>query len=296
MSQVAMRRQSGPVLKVTKYDLVTASLIAMVVGLVVGVAALIVIWLTNRIPLADVQVPVEILEMPGGSPDGAPDETLLVESPDPETDDPSVADEISEEQELMEMLDNVMEVSDQATQVAQEQFETASKNSGKPGSASGTGRRPLGMGNGKSGFPREQRWFTRFADKNSLAAYARQLDYFNIELGALMPDGTLNYLSNLSTTPKVRKTRSGKAETRLYMIWQGGDRRKADLELFQSVGIDASEGLNLHFYPKATEQMLLKIERDFAGRPVKEIRRTYFFVRPAGNGYEFAVERQLYVR
>ena len=296
MSQISVRQQTGPVMKVTKYDLVTATLIAMVVGLVVGVAALIVIWLTNRIPSDGVEVPVEILEMPGGSPDGAPDETLLVESPDPETDDPSVADEVSEEQELMEMLDNVMEVSDQATQVAQEQFETASKNSGKPGSASGTGRRPLGMGNGKSGFPREQRWFTRFADKGSLDSYARQLDFFKIELGALMPDGTLTYMTNMSTTPKTKKTTSGKNESRLYMNWQGGDRRKADLELFQKIKLDANDGMILHFYPKPVEQMLLKLERDYAGRPIKEIRRTYFFVRSAGTGYEFAVERQLYVR
>ena len=292
-----VRRPAGPQLKVTKYDLVTATLISIVLGLVVGVGALVVIWLTNRIPQPEVEVAVEILELPGGSPDGAPDETLLVESPDPETDDPSVADEVSEEQELMEMLDNVMEVSDQATQVAQEQFETASQNSGKPGSASGSGRRPLGMGNGKSGFPREQRWFTRFADNGSLSSYARQLDFFKIELGVVMPDGTLTYISNVASTPKKRTATSGDGEKRLYMNWQGDPaRRKADLELFKKIGMDATKGLILHFYPAETEQMLLKIEREYAGRPVKEIRRTYFSVRAAGGGYEFAVERQLYVR
>ena len=289
-------RDSGPTLKVTKYDIVTAAMIAAIIGLAMGVVSVIVIWLTNRIPTFEVEYEVEALVIPGGDPDGAPDETLNVESPDPETDDPSVAETPSEVTEIQEMLDNVLEVSDKATQVVQEQFDSAAENSGNPGSASGTGRRPLGQGNGKAGFPREQRWFIQF-DEGKLKSYARQLDFFKIELGAVMPDGRLLYIKNMSSpAPATRVETNGDNEKRLYMNWQGGKRREADLALFAKAKIDAQKGLILHFYSRELETLLTKTETSFANRVVKDIRRTYFKVQPAGSGYEFVVTRQLYTR
>ena len=289
-------RKSGPLLKETKYDVVTAAMIAAVIALLLGVLTVIVIWLTNRIPTIEVDYEVETLVIPGGEPDGAPDETLNVESPDPETDDPSVAETESEVTEIQEMLDTVLEVSDRATQVAQEQFDTASENSGKPGSAKGTGRAPLGQGGGEAGFPREQRWFIQFAE-GKLKTYARQLDFFKIELGAVMPDGRLIYIKNMSSpSPSKRQATSGKDEKRLYMNWQGGKRREADLALFAKAKVDAKKGLILHFYSRELEALLTRTETSFANRSVKEIRRTYFKVQPAGGGYEFVVTRQLYTQ
>ena len=282
--------KTGPVLKVTKYDLISAGLIAVAIGLALVVFTLVVIWLTNRIPVPDSPPMIEMVEFPGGSEDGAPDETLNVESPEDPTDDPSVAEEPSEVTEIQEMLDQVLEVSDQATQMASEQFDTAAANTGNPGSAVGTGRRPLGMGDGKGGFPSEQRWFIQFADKGSLDSYARQLDFFGIELGVLM-DGKLTYINGMSGSPKKRIATTGK-DDRLYMNWQGGDRRKADLELFKRASVDAAPGTILHFYPKKTEQMLLTIEQQFANRKAKDIRRTYFKVTVKGGGYAFVVTKQ----
>ncbi len=66
----------------------------------------------------------------------------------------------------------------------------------------------------------ELRWFIRFADGSSLSEYAKQLDFFGIELGAIMPDGRLAYISGLAGTPKVRYAASGKDEKRLYMKWE----------------------------------------------------------------------------
>ena len=294
------RSRTEPVLTVTRYDLITAGMIAAVTALVITVVALIVVWLTNRIPEPPRPTHVELLVIPGGSPDGAPDETLKVDSPEDVTDDPSVAQEPSEEIQLQEMLENVMEVSDEASQIAQQQYATASETTGNPGRAEGTGRRPLGLGNGEGGFPREQRWILKFADEGSLESYARQLDFFKIELGAIMPDGRLIYLSNVSRSPpNKRVTRTGSGENRLYMSWQGNtdDRREADIALYRAAGVpDAGKALILHFYEPETEAMMIQLEKEFANRPIAQIRKTFFSVQGSGGGFRFVVTRQKYLR
>ena len=53
----------APVLKVTRYDLVTSFMIAIVVGLVIAVVWLTAIWLTNRLPKTDDRVDLELIEL-----------------------------------------------------------------------------------------------------------------------------------------------------------------------------------------------------------------------------------------
>ena len=73
--------------------------------------------------------------------------------------------------------------------------------------------------------PRDQRWFIRFSETGSVDEYARQLQYFGIQLGALFPDrGELVYLSDLTNaTPSKRVETTG--NDLLYFNWQGGSRR-----------------------------------------------------------------------
>jgi len=284
-----------PVITVTQYDKVAAGLIAIVVGLGLTVLALSVLWATNRPAPRMEAVPVELIELPGGSLDGTPDETLKVESPADVSDDPSVS-ENEQETEIVEMKEVVLELSDQMAEIASEQYETEVEDSGKAGSATGTGRQALGMGDGVSGLPREQRWYVRFSDQGSLNQYASQLDFFGIELGALLPSGEIVYVSNLAaSSPTKRVTKSGKNEQRLYFTWNGGQRRQADFKLFQKVGVNASGAIIFHFYPKNTENLLAQLELKYANRKYDEIRRTYFVVRSNGRGYEFVVTRQTYL-
>lgn len=78
------------------------------------------------------------------------------------------------------------------------------------------------------------------------------------------------------------------------MTWQGGGtRREADVKLFQRAGVDASQGTIFHFYPRETEQLLMTIEQQYAGRRQQEIRRTYFVVERGGDGFVFRVTRQV---
>jgi hypothetical protein len=283
-------------MRVTAYDVVTAVMISAVVGLVATVVALVIIWLTNLRPSPQTPPVLELLELPGGFEDGAIDETLKVDSEEELREDPAVADNPSEETEVMETLESVEELSDQATQIAQQQFEPQVSDSGTPGRATGNGRRPLGAGGPGSGVPRDQRWYIRFSDRGTVSTYAKQLDFFKIELGALTQN-QLIYIKNVSTkTPGKRSRNTGKDEKRLYMNWQGGDRRTADVALFKKAGVDAKRALIFHFYAPATEQLLAKLELDHAKRPVKQIRRTYFVVRREGSGFKFVVTRQLFFR
>jgi hypothetical protein len=80
------------------------------------------------------------------------------------------------------------------------------------------------------------------------------------------------------------------------MSWQGGQRKQADVKLLQKAGVDATRGIILHFYPAETEEMLARLERSFANRSERDIRRTYFVIVPQGRGFTFAVSRQTYFR
>lgn len=284
-----------PVLKVTRYDRVTSTLLAAIIGLSVTFVSLTAVWFTNRLSRPAGVVPLELVEIPGGFDEGAFDETLKLESPEEEIRDPSLAEAPAEESEIQEMLENVVELAEQATNQTSQTFELEARNVGKAGSASGTGRRALGLGPGESGLPREKRWFVQFSDRGTLRDYARQLDYFGIELGALVDRQKIVYLSQLSAEqPSMRTETSGSGERRLYMTWQGGTRRRADLELFRQAGVDIGAGTIFHFYPPKTETLLARLERDFKNRDADEIRRTYFITRRAENGYEFVVSRQTY--
>lgn len=290
-----VRETHQPVLAVTSYDRVTAWLMSVVMALGLLACSLTLVWYVNLRPTIRRVAPVEMLELPGGFEDGSPDETLKVESDAPESPNASPSEVASDEIEIAESLETVVEMSDTATEQVQQQFDTGVQNRGTVGSARGTGRRQAGTGAGAGGFPREQRWFVRFSDRAALDEYARQLDFFGIELGALLPDNRLAYLSNLTQKPPaVRYVQTGADEQRLYMTWQGGERRQADSELFQRANIHLrSDSPIFHFYPPETEAQLARLEKDYRQRSVKEIRRTYFAVEKAGNTYSFSVTKQI---
>jgi len=209
--------------------------------------------------------------------------------------DPSVPETPSDEMEVAETIENVLELSDEAALQVPPQFETANENRGQPGSATGTGRRALGSGPGEGGFPRHQRWYVRFAERGTLDSYARQLDFFGIELAVLSGGNEIVYLSKVSgDKPQIRRANSGKGENRLFFTWQGGNRRKADLQLFEKAGVSVAGGTIMHFYPAEAENQLARKELEYRNRPVGQIRRTYFAVRDNGRGYEFEVTKQSY--
>ncbi|MEM9702282.1 MAG: hypothetical protein AAF907_07550 [Planctomycetota bacterium] len=287
-----------PVMEVTGYDRISAGVIAAVLGLIVVVGYLFVQWFLQHEFAVETLPPLEVIQVGGGDQDGQPDDSPLLESLAEEIPDPSLNELREDELQVEELMETVVDVSDRAANPSPTAL-SSDQSGGKVGSASGTGGRPLGFGPGDAGVPAEQRWYIAFNDQGGLEQYAKQLEFFGIELGALDPaGGTLTILSNLTAAKptSVRKTGGGSEEKRLYMIWQGGGRKAADVKLFAKAGIDASDLPILHFYPSRTEQMLLRLEQSYADRPLSEVRRTYFEVIPGGGGYAFKVTKQSYNR
>lgn len=291
-------RKSGPktpVLKTTRYDLASAAMIAVVIAMVILVTWVTALWLANLRFKPNDDVPMEMVNL-GGFEDGAPDETLKVESPEDPTDDPSVVDTEETEANIEETVETVVELSDNAAQQVHNQAATSDHSTGKVGSKEGTGRRPLGNGPGEGGRAPHLRWFIKFDDKGTLDMYARQLDYFGIELGLYQGKGKgILLLSNMSRSVPTKKViHSGKEKgDQMYFTWAGGGRKKADVDMFRvKAGLNAKNGIIMHFYPQKTVRLLLAAEKKRAGgRSVQTIKRTYFVVRKAGSGYEFFVTR-----
>ena len=289
----AKRAVKSPVLKTTRYDLVSAVMIAAFIGFVLLTLWVAALWLANRRIKTDHDVPVEMLNL-GGYEDGAPDETLKVESPEDPSDDPAVVDTQTEQNEVQETIENVITDAAKTAQQVPQQSDLASDNSGKLGSREGTGRRPLGSGGGEGNFG--QRWFIRFGDEGTIDLYAEQLDFFKIELGLLQNKKIyrLSGLSRQSVTPQVY-TSGASLKKQHYFTWAGGGRKKADIKLFkQKAGLDASRGIIFHFYPQPTIQILARLEESKSEQPVNKIQRTYFIVLKKGTGYEFAITKIIY--
>lgn len=295
-----MNEQSHPEplpvhLGVTPYNFAT-SLLVVLIGALAATMVSLVLYYGSIKPVSVISVvPVEMVELSGGAEDGSPDESLRVENEFPETNDASPAEIPSEISEVAETIDKMLDLSEQSTEMAEQQFDLGIENSGKVGSAKGTGARGLGKGPGKSGISREQRWYVSFSDRVTADEYARQLEAFGIELGAIEPSGAVTYLGQPASSRMVRKGNSA-AESRLFMSWQGGSRRQLDKELLTRAGIPVNdETLLVHFYPPALEQTLLKLEQEFQHRRVEEIRRTYFEVTLKEGRYVFIVIRQVLI-
>ena len=307
-------RTRPPQIALSQHDKVSSGLLAVCMLLGTLTVLLITAWIANMLPSPRLPPPVTLLEEdPGGDPhgfiDGTPGETLALGSPDADANDPVMAEAeaLPDTAEVSaESLDAVADTSDATemntsdssdTQAPNQQFVTASMVPTRPGSPygkeGGTGRPPLGSGNGKGGFPREMRWFVKFTERGTLDDYASQLEFFGIELGALMPDGNLKLVSKLTAPkPTVRTVTNGQEEKRLYFTWKGGTRKGVDLQILQKAGIDGTNALVMHFYPLLTENQLAVLEQQYKGRKANQIKRTYFSVRSAKEGFEFTITSQ----
>ncbi len=302
-----------PVLSMTRYDTVSASMIAIVAGAAALLVMLVMIWFTNRRPEAVHEQDILFVDNPGGFLDGHAGETLGgaegppadiadIQSSEEMANDPVVEETELEDVNFQETVDSVVSAvgaQPAAQLVPTNPINIGEKNEGVRKKYKGTGKKPLGDGPGVGGFGREQRWFVDFASGGTLDEYAKQLDFFKIEMAAYFPGGKLVYISNMAQPqPTTRESQADAGEQRLYMTWKaaGAARRQADVQLFKKAGVDAGNALILHFYAKETEQNLSSQETQFRGRPPKEILRTYFTVRSdGGGGYKFVVTRQTYV-
>ena len=136
-------------------------------------------------------------------------------------------------------------------------------------------------------------WEIVFSTDNT-DVYARQLDFFDIELGMLMPDNKIVYAFHLSKPkPDTRVLKNPAAnEKRYYLTWRNSESQQADRELLKRGGIDAGNRLVLKFVSQALEAQLSALERNYGGVPAREIAKTRFGVRATGKDFSFYVLEQ----
>jgi hypothetical protein len=137
-------------------------------------------------------------------------------------------------------------------------------------------------------------WEIVFEDEISLEEYARQLEYFKIEIAATSRDGKVEYIGDLLKRKPEKRVGRVESDYRVHIGWRKGNLYAADRRLLSKAGI-ASEGKELrHYLPTAVEAQLVTLERNYADRRPDEIRRTRFALRPKPkrDGYEFFVVEQ----
>ncbi len=145
--------------------------------------------------------------------------------------------------------------------------------------------------------PPWDRWEIRFTTSDA-SDYAKQLDFFRIELGAIHRTTTrITYGSRFSTASPRKRFGSRSEETRLYFVHgKVGALKSLSEQLLNQAGVQTEDKLLAQFYPNEIYSSLLQKERvHLDGRGVDDVRKTVFGVKKAGDGYEFTVEHQFFL-
>jgi hypothetical protein len=289
------RRTIDHSLSVSAYDQVSGMLIAVLTAFGFIVGLMFMIWYSSQVWLPTPAVPVMVLEDVGGGGSGSGGGERVVEE---EFEEPST-DEIppAVEPKVEESLDAISLAASQPEVMAELTLGELSSSSGNgEGTGQGDGRGPGPGGPGTSdGIPSWERWEVRL-NATTLDEYARQLDFFKIDL-AVAGGGSpvVTYVSNVANTKPTVRTGSPKDEKRLRFMHRSGALRDADRRLVQKAGVDPGGKVVFQFYSPETYTALLTLENIHKGqRRIIEIRRTIFGVKQAAGKYEFFVISQEY--
>jgi hypothetical protein len=136
-------------------------------------------------------------------------------------------------------------------------------------------------------------WELLFNDDITPTEYARQLDYFQIEIGAVAKNGKIEYIAHVSRPKPERRVGYVESEYRVRIGWKRGALVAADRKLLAKAGISSQGKELMHYFPIAVQKQLAELEQRYAGLKPETIRRTRFQIRakPKG-GYEFVVLEQ----
>ena len=270
-------------LKITAYERVASLVLALLILVGLAVILLFMLWLTSPDFYSGAAKEVAWFEL--GDSNGLAIDTEL------ESDTDDIAQQAGlEEPEFQDTLATIAEVVTAKDTVIQQPImgnQTGAESKGPAGDDRLSRKGPPQPGT-------RRHWEVTFFDGNTAGTYARQLDFFKIELGVLLPKNRIEYASNLSHNKPQRRTGPADQEQRYYLTWQKGELRQADLELLEKVGIKAGTRPILKFIPAELEGELARLEQQRAGENGKRIRATYFAIRPQGRGYEFYVRDQTY--
>jgi hypothetical protein len=254
-----------------------------------------------------VAAPLEIVDVVGtggGTPDGAIGATETIEIPGAAPGEQASNNEADasefEAPSLMATPGVMLDAASEAGTLVADLGPTIRSGgpvaTGRRASRIGTGGPGYGFGPGDGSLPREQRWSILFAPGQTAEEYARQLDFFKIELATINGPDSLVYASNFSAAKPTVRIGPGRSDGRMYFAWQGQGRKGSDVELLRKAGIEVGDKPILQFVPAEMEQVLLRLEQAYRGRKSSEIRVTRFQVVARGGGYGFEVVDQQAIR
>jgi hypothetical protein len=282
-------------MQVSAYDRVSSLLLALLMTTGAAATVLFFLWLSAKVITPQVATETEIIEVSEdgeGGGDGRPAGGSQLDTP---SDEPFVGKD-KESTDVTQEL-NVLGATVAAKAIELDDPELmAPKRQGSFGSGGGIyggfgDGRGMGHGPGKPGWPRH--WEVMFS-KSTLDVYARQLDFFKIELGILLPDNRIIYAYNLAKSKPDTKIVANPAlnEKRYYLTWRKGEMEQADRDLLAKAGIEVGDRLILKFLPQNIELLLMGLEKSFNGLTPKDIKKTRFGVQPDGGGFKFYVLEQ----
>jgi hypothetical protein len=284
--QTHTRRPDSISLRASRFDQVASLLLALLLIVGVMVVGLFIVWLTATIVFHK-EGRVRVWDVVGTTP-----------FPDPR----DVPFEPPSQEEVPELIEpqvepSVVELADAASQVAKIDHKRSDSDKTGPGQdGPGGPNRPMGPpSDGPIAIPRWERWEIRF-ESSSIEAYARQLDFFKIELGSAGGGRSqIDYAYNLVKTRPDSRIGPGNKEQRLYMTWRGGTLLQFDKQLLARAGINTTNRVVLQFYPEEVEKQLAQIEKDNAdqrGKTLPEYLKTVFRVERSGSDWRFIVVEQ----
>jgi hypothetical protein len=282
-------------MQVSAYDRVSSLLLALLMTTGAAATVLFFLWLSSKIVPPQVATETEIIEVSEdgeGGGDGRPAGGSQLDTP---SDEPFVGND-KETTDVTQDL-NVLGATVAAKAIELDDPElVAPKRQGSFGSGGGIyggfgDGRGMGHGPGKPGWPRH--WEVMFS-KATLDVYARQLDFFGIELGILLPDNKIIYAYNLAQGKPSTRIVANPAlnEKRYYLTWRNIEMQQADRDLFTKAGVEVGDRLILKFLPQKTELLLMSLEKAFNNLTPKDIKKTRFGVQPDGGGFKFYVLEQ----
>ena len=292
----------------TNHDRVTSFLLAVILGAFLVFGWLSVIAATTSAYQSRTTPPVRVIEVTGGgggTPEGKVGSVEAINVPG----GAEAAQASNNEQEATEfeaplvearpaaMLDSVVDAGENLAEV---DLSTVTPSGGRVAtglrrSKVGTGGPGFGFGPGDGGVSREDRWSILWKTGATADEYARQLDYFRVEL-AVIEDNHMVYVSNFSNAQPTRRIGSGADDKRLYFLWRGQGRKGSDLALLAKAGLDVGDKVIFQFYSPEVEQTLSQLEVKYKGRQPGEIRSTRFDVVGDVGDYHFEVLAQTALR
>ncbi len=289
------RNQEREKLRISRFDIVTALLMALILFLGSFVLMLFIVWLLSGKPKPQPIAP--LIENPAGRADNAEGFERDFEPPG--------AEEVEELQEPT-LADTIEAVTDAVSSVAASltTADTAAVAS-TAGTGMGDSRPPGPEGEGDDIIPRFERWQLNF-QANNRRSYAQQLDFYHIELGVFGGGKQgIDVANNLAGSPKKRTNSNPKSEKRIYFSWKTATPlAQYDKQLLQQAGVNIAGRNIVRFIPndvdppKNLEHVLAHIEKLYAEEKgyqcPHQVAKTIFESKASDDGYAFSVIEQRY--